>query len=98
LGDFIHSVLENVVSTLIEYGIIKPKFDDYWGVLSPKSRNRDWATAIRKSVRNFRKTQGRHIFGHYQIEDIYIAKGKGRLKLIALPKSSLCFCWFIFFS
>ncbi len=94
MGSLFLSILANVISILIEYGIIKPKFETRWGEHLPKSGNRDWVTAIKKSIGRFGETQGGHIipFGeHYQVEKIKIEKGRGILDLVVLPKSALVF-------
>jgi hypothetical protein len=96
LGNLLLSVLANILSTLIEYGIIKPKFETIWSPLLSHSGNRDWATAVKTSIQKLQSTQGGHVlpFGeHYRVEDVHIEKGKGTITLVVLPKSALVFAY-----
>lgn len=89
------SVLANILSTLIEYGIVKPRFEIDDARL-PQSGKRDWSTAVSIAIRKLRSTQGGHLlpFGeHYRVEDIHIQKGKGILTLVVLPKSAVVFAY-----
>lgn len=90
------SVLANILSTLIEYGIIKPKFEMAWNPLLAQSGNRDWSTAVKTSIQRFQSTQGGHVlpFGeHYRVEDVHIEKGRGTITLVVLPKTALVFAF-----
>ncbi len=96
MGTLLLSVLANILSTLIEYGIIKPKFETMWSPLLSQSGNRDWATAVKSSIQKLKSTQGGHVlpFGeHYRVEDVHIEKGKGTITLVVLPKSALVFAF-----
>jgi hypothetical protein len=90
------SILANIISLLIEYGIIKPNFDTAWRPFLSQSGSRDWSTAIKKAIQKLGTTQGGHMlpFGeHYQVEDAHIEKGQGTLTLVVLPKSALLFAF-----
>lgn len=96
MGNLLLSVLANILSTLIEYGIIKPKFETAWNPLLSQSGNRDWSTAVKTSIKRLQTTQGGHMlpFGeHYRVEDVHIEKGKGTITLVVLPKSALVFAF-----
>lgn len=96
MGSLLLSVLANILSTLIEYGIIKPKFETTWNPLLAQPGNRDWSTAVKRSIQRFQSTQGSHMlpFGeHYRVEDVHIEKGKGTITLVVLPKTALVFAF-----
>jgi len=96
LGNLLLAILANVLSTLIEYGIVKPKFEMAWNPLLAQSGTRDWSTAVKKSIQKLRSTQGGHVlpFGeHYRVEDVHIEKGKGTVSLVVLPKTALVYAF-----
>lgn len=96
MGNLLLSVLANILSTLIEYGVIKPRFETAWNPLLSQSGNRDWSTAVKTSIQRLQSTQGGHVlpFGeHYRVEDVHIEKGKGTITLVVLPKSALVFAF-----
>lgn len=96
MGSLLLSVLANILSTLIEYGIIKPRFETGWNPLLSQSGNRDWSTAVKKSILRLQTTQGGHVlpFGeHYRVEDVHIEKGKGTIIIVVLPKSAVVFAF-----
>ncbi len=96
MGTFLLSILANIISTLVEYGIIKPKFEMGWSPLLTQSGNRDWSTAVKTSIQRLKSTQGGHVlpFGeHYRVEDFHVEKGKGTVILIVLPKSAIVFAF-----
>jgi hypothetical protein len=97
LGTLLLSVLANILSTLIEYGIIKPNFEVAWNPLLSQSGNRDWSTAVKNSIQKLKSTQGGHVIPlggeQYRVEDVHIEKGKGTVTLVVLPKSALVFAF-----
>jgi hypothetical protein len=88
-------VIVVVIGLIIEYWIIQPLRRAKFSLISNKPISRDWMSAIKKAVKEFRRCRGEAVFflskERIKVEQVHIEKGRATLTLAVMPKSSPLF-------